>query len=205
VLYLAKILVFARLGPGNGGNCCGEGVILAAAALIALGVALAIGILTLTVCLGVPVPPWLWIVAGIVAAAGLLIVLICYILCVLPFVNCRCPTSCDWLLISWYSSLVGVIVAIYLKGCCDAFWWAVAIGLTLAWIATFQQWVRNCSQTSCKIYLTLIGALAIASGTIIGYIALIPAIAACGWAAIPATVGTIIAVLTALAIAACRE
>jgi PKD repeat protein len=189
----------------GGGACCGSVVALIAAALVALGVALFIGLLSLSVCLHVAVPPFLWYIAGGLVAAGLLIILICYILCVLPFLNCQCPTACDWLLIAWYALLVGDLVALYLAGCCGPIWWVLIGIFTALWIATFLLWLRRCKPNLCTIYLDLIGAVTLGGVSILAYFALIPALKACGSSLVGIVVALVLLVLAALAGTNCTQ
>jgi hypothetical protein len=122
----------------------------------------------------------LWLAAAIAIAIWLL-------LC--AFGICPCPKKCDWLAIGWMVSLAAALISFYLSTCCPGFF---ILALLLAALAAgdFAYWVYECKPSACRILDFLLVTVASVTATVIGYIALIPAIAACGSIAATITVTT---------------
>lgn len=187
-------------GNGNGGSgLCGSFTYIIAALLgLTLAVAILIGTLY---CVGIPVPT---VVLGIVLGLGIAVaaaIAIAYILCGLGI--CPCLSSCDWLAITWMSTLIGAIVALFLAGCCPAMYW-VAAGLGAAALATFGTWAFRCKPSACDVLTHLLVALASGAAVAISYLGLIPPIAACATSLVLAVVSTLTGIVT-VAVAACKS
>jgi hypothetical protein len=86
-------------------------------------------------------------------------------------------------------SLAAALISFYLSTCCPGF---IIFALLLAAVAAgdFAAWVLVCKPNACRILDLLLVTVATVTATAIGYIALIPAIAACGAIAVSISVTT---------------
>lgn len=164
------------------------------AGLLAVSLALGVFMLAVTVCTPFPVPTPLWVAAAIPGVVGLILLGIRYFCCWWVS-DCSCPSSCDWLMVAWYTSLVGAIAALFIgpgpllssipgigsPGCCNRAWGLLVLALFAAFYAAFRKWVKNCQATKCEIYHILQRAIILGGVTIVSSFALVPFIAACAW------------------------
>ena len=190
-------------GDGGNGGACGS-LVFIVAALLVLAAGATIFTLALSVCpaLMVPVPGWVWgIVAGLWVAAAASITL-WYVFC--AFGICDCPTACDWLAIGWMTSLASATVALFLAGCCVGWWWALVIGLAVAFVGAFVAWLAECDPTLCQTLDYLLVTFATVAATAITYIAIVPVIMACGLTWVEVAVATIVAAL-AISVPTCHS
>jgi PKD repeat protein len=187
-------------GDGGGSSLCG-GFHYLIAILLGLTIAFGLVLLVFEFCLSIPVPGWLWGVLAGFAAAVAVAIAAWYLLCALDV--CPCPTACDWLAIAWMSTLIGALVAAYLAGCCGGWWWGLVVGLFAVAGATFAAWIVECKPDRCTVLRHLMIAVVTGAATVIGYVVLIPAIAACGYGWVAAAIATLGGLLAA-AYAACE-
>jgi hypothetical protein len=99
--------------------------------------------------------------------------------------------------------LAMAIVALYLSTCCPG-WIVLAGGLGLGAAAAFAAWLAACSPGPCQVLDYLLVTVVTVAATTIGYIVLIPAIAACGSVAAALGVTTAAAIL-GIAVPICHE
>lgn len=182
---------------------CGS-MIYIVAALLAIAMVATVLLLALQVCPSfavIQVPQWAWgIIAGLWIAAAVAII-IWYALC--AFRICPCPTKCDWAVMVWTATLAGAVIALFLAGCCDSWWWALVIGLGLVFAGAFFYWLFECQPGLCLVLDLLLIVFGSVAATAIAYIALVPIIQACGYIWVEVTVTSIVAVL-AIAVPSCH-
>ncbi|MGA9491398.1 MAG: PKD domain-containing protein [Mycobacterium sp.] len=169
------------------------------AALLGVALALAITILTLN-CMGVTVSNWLWYAVIGVLSAAVAAIIAWYISCAISW--CPCAKKCDWLVITWIATLIGGIIAGYLSGCCP--WMKyVSSGLLAVALAVFIYWCVHCKPSLCDVFAKLLVAFASGAAVALAYLALLPALAACGitWVGVAVTTT---AALLAIAVANCH-
>jgi hypothetical protein len=183
---------------GGGGGCGAFGPLIAILMAVALGLTLLL--ITLQSCLSVPVPGWLWgVIIGIWVAVAIAIAAWYFLCKIIPI--CPCPDGCDWLSFLWPALLAGAIVASYLSGCCGGFMLAIAIGLFVLASGLFALWHNKCDPSRCETLDLLALAVVTGAGTALSYLALVPAISACGLGWVAAVASTLGALLVAAAIA----
>lgn len=183
-------------GGGDGGAC--GSMVWIVGALLSLGASLTALTLVWYLCIPASVPPvWVWAsVIAIDIAAGLAIAT-WYIIC--AFVpDCKCPTKCDWLQIGAMTAFASATILAWLSKCCPV--WPIAAGLGAAYTGALTAWIVACKPPKCTVLAANLTALVSGAIPAIAYIIWVPPIAACGStlvSTIAATVGGILAAITA--------
>ena len=151
-------------------------------------------------CMGVTVSNWLWYAVIGVLSAAVAAIIAWYISCAISW--CPCAKKCDWLVITGIATLIGGIIAGYLSGCCP--WMKyVSSGLLAVALAVFIYWCVHCKPSLCDVFAKLLVAFASGAAVALAYLALLPALAACGitWVGVAVTTT---AALLAIAVANCH-
>jgi len=153
-------------GGGNGGEgwgCFGLRVLMTIAAILAI-VALA-----LAICLPPAAYALGWIALGLGIAAALAAI----------FWAILCPKPCAWaLLLAWQVSVGVGFVLLYFTVCCPSFWW-IGLSLLVAGLALMLVWKRRCHKNTCEVLKELSIALSSVILPLLGWLGVIPALAAC--------------------------
>jgi hypothetical protein len=156
-------------GDGEGGNggegfgCFGLRVLMTVAAILAI----------VSLALAVCVPPAAyvlgWIALGLGIAAALAGV----------FWAIFCPKPCAWaLLLAWQVSIGVGFVLLYFTVCCPTFW-LIGLALLAAGVALMFVWKRRCRKSTCAVLKELSIALSSVILPLLGWLGVIPALAAC--------------------------
>ena len=173
-------------GPGEGGFCFGARVVMTIAAI------LGIVSLSLAACIppAAPVLLWLALAFGILAAlAGL-------------FWGFLCPKPCAWaLLLAWQVSLGVGFILLYFTMCCPVFW-PIGLGLLALGISLMLVWKKRCKKSNCAVLKELVIALSGVVLPLLGWLGVIPALAACINPIVAGALSTLAAAVT-LAAASC--
>ncbi len=172
---------------GEGGGCTGlrwAAVILAILATLALYICICVPGAGMVFC---------WIAAGFAAVSAILLAIWYFF----------CPNKpCMWgLLLASQIALGAGLGALYFAPCCP--WlWAVGAGLIIAGIAGMLTWRVKCKKTWCQLFAELAVVITVVIIPVIGWLGLIPALAACLNPWVVAAISTLSAAI-ALALAKC--
>jgi hypothetical protein len=155
-------------GDGEGGNgegfgCFGARVLMTVAAILAIvSIALAVCVPALATVLA-----WIALGLGIAAAvAGILW-------------GIFCPKPCAWaLLLAWQVSIGVGFVLLYFTTCCPTFWF-VGLPLIGIGVALMFAWKRQCHMSNCAVLKELSIALSSVILPLLGWLGVIPGLAAC--------------------------
>lgn len=171
---------------GETGGCFGLRVIMTIAAI------LAIVSVSLAACIPAAAPALFWVALGfaiLAALAGLVW-------------NYLCPKPCGWgLLLAWQVSLGVGFVLLYFTLCCPVFW-PIGLALVAGGIALMLVWKQRCHKNKCAVLKELVVALSGVLLPLLGWLGVIPPLAACinPWVA---GVLSTLAAAAALAAASC--
>ena len=113
-----------------------------------------------------------------------------------------CPKPCAWaLLLAWQVSLGVGFILLYFTMCCPVFW---PIGLGLAGTGHFAHagLEQRCNKSNCAVLKELVIALAGVVLPLLGWLGVIPALAACINPIVAGALSTLAAAVT-LAAASC--
>lgn len=155
---------------GGGGGGGGEGFgCFAARVIMTIAAILAIVSLSLAAC----VPQAATVLAGIAAGLGLAAATAGILWGIF------CPKPCAWaLLLAWQVSVGVGFVLLYFTTCCHQFWF-IGLPLIAAGIALMFVWKRHCNMSTCEVLKELSIALSSVILPLLGWLGVIPALAAC--------------------------
>lgn len=150
-------------GGGGGWGCFGLRAIMTIAAI------LAIVAVSLAACIPAATTPLLWLAAalGLLAAiAGL-------------FWGIFCPKPCAWaLLLAWQVALGVGFILLCFTVCCPIFW-VIGLGLVVVGVTLMLTWKERCNKSNCAVLKELVIALSGVVLPLLGWLGVIPALAAC--------------------------
>jgi len=168
-------------GDGEGFGCFGLRVIMTVAAI------LAIAAVALAVCIPAAAHVLFLIALGLgitAAIAGILWGILC-------------PKPCAWaLLLAWQVSIGVGFVLLYFTVCCPTFW-LIGLGLLAAGVALMFLWKRRCRKGTCAVLKELSIALSSVILPLLGWLGVIPALAACINHVVAGVLSTLAAAVTA--------
>jgi PKD domain-containing protein len=181
-------------GPGGGDDGDGDegGGCFAVRAIMVIAAILAVVCLLLATCVPAAAYVLLWLAFGFAILALVLGVFWAWL----------CPKPCAWgLLFAWQVALGTGFVALYFTLCCPWLWGVglplVALGVTLAlW------WKSRCDKTNCELLKELVVALSGVVLPLLGWLGVIPGLAACINPVVSGVLSTLAAAV-AVAVAAC--
>jgi hypothetical protein len=168
-------------GGGEGFGCFGLRVLMTVAAILAIvSLALAVCGPSAAYVLG-----WIALGLGITAAlAGI-------------FWAIFCPKPCAWaLLLAWQVSVGVGFTLLYFTVCCPTFWW-IGLALLAAGLALMFVWKRRCRKSTCAVLKELSIALSSVILPLLGWLGVIPALAACINHVVAAVLSTLAAAIAA--------
>jgi hypothetical protein len=172
---------------GNGGGTPGNGGCIIGRWLVVFLIALAMFLAMLLLCM--PSPQLALIAAAAVVAAGIAFGIWWFF----------CGTPCGGWLISWQSTFVVAIVALFLTGCCVQLI-VVAVGLAAVAAGFYAFWIQNCKPDECEVLKETAAVFVIAAAPALD---IITQLAPCGLFPVVVFVGVVGAGLTAAALAKC--
>jgi PKD repeat protein len=70
--------------------------------------------------------------------------------------SCPEPSNCDWIGICWIIFLTGMLVALYLKSCCDAWMWIIVLVFLVVAALLLYTWIKKCMIEIKRFVLHLI-------------------------------------------------
>jgi PKD repeat protein len=171
---------------GEGGFCFGARVVMTIAAI------LGIVSLSLAACIPPAAPALLWLALGFGILAGLAGLIWGFL----------CPKPCAWaLLLAWQVSLGVGFILLYFTLCCPAFW-PIGLGLLAVGISLMLLWKKRCKKSNCAVLKELVIALSGVVLPLLGWLGVIPALAACINPIVAGVLSTLAAAAT-LAAASC--
>lgn len=173
-------------------------MIYVVAALLSVAAAVTIMTVAWSQCIELSAPPaWLWgIVAGLWIAVGVAIGA-WLLMCALDE-DCPCPTECDWLSLAWIAAASSAFTAWYIAGCCGGVIVVLAAALGAAALGAFLLWYFACKPTWCYAIKLLALMLITMTIPLLGYLAAVSAIRACGNNYVAAITGTLSIVIGAV-------
>ena len=170
-------------GGGGGWGCFGLRVIMTIAAI------LAIVAVSLAACIPAAATPLFWLAAalGLVAAiAGILW-------------GIFCPKPCAWaLLLAWQVALGVGFILLCFTVCCPIFW-AIGLGLVAVGVTLMFIWKERCNKSNCAVLKELVIALSGVVLPLLGWLGVIPALAACINPIVTGALSTLAAVIAVAA------
>jgi len=171
---------------GEGGGCFGLRVIMTIAAI------LAIVALSLAACIPAAATPLLWLALGLGLTAA--------IAAVIWGIFCHKP--CAWaLLLAWQVALGVGFVLLYFTVCCPTFW-PIGLGLLGVGVGLMLLWKKRCHKSKCAVLKELVIALSGVVLPLLGWLGVIPALAACINPLVAGALSTLAAAV-AIALASC--
>ena len=115
-----------------------------------------------------------------------------------------CSKPCAWaLLLAWQVSIGVGFVLLYFTVCCPTFWW-IGLALLAAGVALMFVWKRRCHKNTCAVLKELSIALSSVILPLLGWLGVIPALAACVNHLVAGALSTLAAVV-GLAVLHCIE
>jgi hypothetical protein len=171
-------------GGGEGFGCFGLRVIMTIAAILAIvAIVLAVCIPAAATALG-----WIALGLGILAAVAAILW------------GIFCPKPCAWaLLLAWQVSIGVGFVLLYFTACCPSFW-LIGLGLLVAGVTMMLLWKRRCHKTACGVLTELAIALSSVVLPLLGWLGVIPGLAACINHIVAAALSTLAAIIAAAAL-----
>lgn len=171
---------------GEGGFCFGARVVMTISAI------LAIVALSLAACIPPAAPALLWLALAFGILAGLAGLIWGFL----------CPKPCAWALLLAWQVMLGVgFVLLYFTLCCPTFW-PIGLGLVAGGIALMLVWKKRCKKSNCAVLKELVVALSGVVLPLLGWLGVIPALAACINPIVAGALSTLAAAVT-LAAASC--
>ena len=111
-----------------------------------------------------------------------------------------CPKPCLWaLLLAWQVSIGMGFVLLYFTVCCPTFW-AIGLALLAAGVALMFVWKRRCRKSTCAVLKELSIALSSVILPLLGWLGVIPALAACINHVVAGILSTLAAAIAAAAL-----
>jgi hypothetical protein len=108
-----------------------------------------------------------------------------------------CPKPCAWaLLLAWQVSIGVGFVLLYFTVCCPTFW-LIGLGLLAAGLGLMVVWKRRCRKGTCAVLKELSIALSSVILPLLGWLGVIPALAACINHVVAGVLSTLAAAVTA--------
>lgn len=170
-------------GGGEGWGCFGLRVIMTIAAILAIVAA------SLAACIPAAATPLLWLAAGLGLAAAIAALLW----------SIFCPKPCAWaLLLAWQVALGVGLILLCFTVCCPTFW-VVGLALIGVGVALMFTWKERCNKSNCAVLKELVIAISGVVLPLLGWLGVVPALAACINTVVTAALSTLAA---AIAIAA---
>lgn len=168
---------------GESGGCFGLRVIMTIAAI------LAIVSVSLAACIPPAATALLWLALGFAILAAIAAL----------FWNFLCPKPCAWaLLLAWQVSLGVGFILLYFTLCCPIFW-PIGLGLVAGGIGLMLVWKKRCHKSNCAVLKELVVALAGVVLPLLGWLGVIPALAACINPLVAGVLSTLAAAVTVAA------